>query len=220
MIAQPVRGLPDVATSGIEQLTEIEMAALKISDREEVMRRALTEAFAPRFKAVASDLENALRDRLADEHPRFLAMMKDTETRKYVASCGVGFIYLATDDGFIKTAEPKYGMPIDMPGRNQYFDRDFLAPLKVQDTLIPSVFGDAKITNKKILAKYKKAWTDYSAARSKMSALLNSYTSREKFEVDFPEFSKYLPPVAIKAALPIVIVKDVRKELSALGVSP
>ena len=219
-MAWPVRGLPDVDVSGIEQLTEIEMAALKISDREEVMRRALTEAFAPRFKAVASDLENALRDRLADEHPRFLAMMKDTETRKYVASCGVGYIYLATDDGFIKTAEPKYGMPIDMPGRNRYFDRDFLAPLRVQDTRIPSVFGDAKITNKKILANYKKAWTDYSAARSKMSALLNSYTSREKFEVDFPEFSKYLPPVAIKAALPVVIVKDVRKELSALGVSP
>ena len=218
-MAWPVRGLPGVAKD-TEQLTEIEMAALKISDREEVMRRALTEAFAPRFKAVASDLENALRDRLVDEHPKFLALMKDQETRKYVASCGVGYIYLATDEGFIKTAEPKYGMLIDMPERNRYFDRDFLAPLKVQETQIPSVFGDVKITSKKILGKYKKAWSDYSTARSKISALLNSYTSREKFEADFPEFSKYLPPVAIKAVLPMVIVKDVRKELSALGISP
>ena len=78
--------------------------------------------------------------------------------------------------------------------------------------------GEFKITERKMVKAYKSVWADYVAARDKLGALLNSYTMREKFAGDFPEFAKYLPPVPTKARLPAVIVKDVRAELSKLGI--
>jgi hypothetical protein len=48
-----------------------DMTTLKITDREEVLRRVLTEAFKPRFSALHKSAEDLLRKLLAKDHPRF-----------------------------------------------------------------------------------------------------------------------------------------------------
>lgn len=197
------------------------MTTLKNSDREEVLRRALEDSFAPRFATIATLMEGALRKQLTDKHPKFLALMKSDDTKRYVAFSGVNSMYLI-DDGAkpLRTASPRYGMAVTMPGSRSYFDRSEYSCLTAQDTQIPSVFGDVKIADDTILAMYKAIWSSYAGATQKLSALLNSYKTREKFETDFPEFSKYLPAVEVKPSLPMVIIKDVRDELAALGIAP
>lgn len=197
------------------------MTTLKNSDRDEILRRAMTEAFSPRFASIAASMQLDLRAQLKDRHPKFLALMKNEDTRGYVAFNGVNRMYLIDNDAkLLSAAEPRYGKPVSMPPPRSYLDSDEYFYLKAQDTQIPSAFGDVKIANDVILATYTKAWHDYSAARMKLSALLNSYKTREKFETDFPEFSKYLPAIEVKPSLPMVIVKDVRDELAALGIAP
>lgn len=196
------------------------MATLKIADREEVIERALTDAFAPRFRAIANKLQEALRKRLTAEHPKFLALIADPETKPYVAVCGVGRIYLVgdTDEEKLRAVAPQYGRRVAMLTRLGYYKGEDYSALQAEDTVLPPHFGDVVIANKNILRAYRKAWTDYSAACDKLYALLNSYTVREKFAADFPEFAKYLPPIEKKAALPMIVIPDVRKALSAVGV--
>ena len=55
------------------------MATLKNTDRDEVVRRALTEAFAPRFVAIQKQLQSLLRDKLQKEHPEFLKLVKNQD---------------------------------------------------------------------------------------------------------------------------------------------
>lgn len=195
------------------------MASLKISDRDEVLRRILTETFTPRFADIQKQLQALLRETLAAEHPQFVKLAKDPESRKYLATTNVRNFNIKMDGETFTVAAPHYGAEVDMPGDGRrYFDRENHAAITDGDTLLPLVMSNYSTADKKVAKAYRTAWADYVAARDKLSALLYSYATQEKFVADFPEFAKYLPPVPVKARLPVVIVKDVRRELSKLGV--
>lgn len=195
------------------------MASLKISDRDEVLRRVLAETFTPRFADIQKQAQAALRANLADDHPQFVKLAKDPDTRKYLATTNVGKFYLIDGKEFIILAAPQYGRPVDIPSHgNHWPNRENHSTIGDSDTIAPASMGSFSIDDAKMLKAYRAVWADYVAARDKLSALLYSYATREKFVADFPEFAKYLPPVAVKAKLPVVIVKDVRRELSKLGV--
>lgn len=196
------------------------MASLKISDRDEVLRRVLTETFTPRFADIQKQLQTLLREKLAAEHPQFVKLAKDPETRKYLATTSARNIYFVEDENSHVAAAPVYGQCVEMPEHCRYYsiERERHTLIQDSDTVIPCNMGDFKVSDRKVLKAYRAAWADYVAAREKLSALLYSYATREKFVADFPEFAKYLPPVPVKVKLPVVIVKDVRRELSKLGV--
>ena len=196
------------------------MATLKNTDRDEVVRRALTEAFAPRFVAIQKQLQSLLRDKLQKEHPEFLKLVKNQDTCRYLATTNARNIYFVDGDDIHIAAAPVYGERAEMPEHSRYYrvERERHTLIQDGDTVIPCNMGDFKVSDRKVLKEYRKAWADYVAACDKLYALLYSYNVREKFTADFPEFAKYLPALAVKAKLPAVIVNDVRAELGKFGI--
>lgn len=196
------------------------MATLKNTDRDEVARRALSDAFAPRFAAIQKDLQALLRDKLDKEHPEFVKLVKNPDTRKYLATTSACKIYFADGDDTHIAAAPVYGKRSEMPEHSGYYsvERERHTLIQDGDTVVPCAMGDFKVSDRKVLKAYRQAWADYVAACDKLYSLLYSYNVREKFAADFPELAKYLPALAVKAKLPTVIVKDVRAELSKFGI--
>ena len=195
------------------------MASLKNSDRDEVLRKVLEETFTPRFADILKQAQILLRANLAADHPQFVKLAKDPATRQYLATTNVGKFYFVDGKESVIFAGPQYGRFVDIPSHgNRWPAREEYKIFGDSDTAAPATMGSFSIDDAAMLKAYKAAWADYVAARSKLSALLYSYSVREKFIGDFPEFAKYLPPVTVKARLPVVIVKDVRRELSKLGV--
>lgn len=192
------------------------MAALKISDRAEILRIVLTKAFEPRFNEVADKTRRLARGTLDALHPVFVKLYADEESRAYLAVCSMNHFYFTVGGKGARAAIPVYGKAVSMPDNTWHLDREsyksfgeIYAPTRPNEFTV----GDAALTQ-----AYVKTWAKYLAAHSKLSALLNSYTTREKLASDFPEYAKYLPKIESKAKLPAVIVKDVRAELASLGV--
>jgi hypothetical protein len=189
------------------------MATLKITDRDEVLRRVLTEVFTPRFAEVKKLLQLELRAHLAAEHQVFNKLIADSKSRPYLAITRVKEFYC--NDSRMRT--PKYGKCYRMPDSNSYYtDREIHEDITDADTPTPATMYAFKLT--KPMAEYQTAWTDYLEGRKTLSALLNSYTTREKLTADFPEYAKYLPPIEVREKLPMVIVGDVRAKLTSLGI--
>jgi hypothetical protein len=193
------------------------MSALKITDREEVLRLVLKEAFEPRFDALLKRAESLLTKHLAKEHPRFVELFADTASRAYLAMSVNTRPYLKNKDNSLACmCSPKYETYDEQPDckyPNTERYRHFAMSPTVPCSLATFVVEDAKL-----LAAYSQAWVDYSAAWTKLYAVLCSYSQREKLIADFPEFEAYLPELLVKAKLPSVIVKDVRRDLKKLGV--
>lgn len=195
------------------------MANLKNADRDELLRRVLTETFEPRFADIKRQIQIELRARLAAEHPVFVKLTKDTNACQYLAIGNVRYFYVTDGTERYPIVFPKYGRAVGMPeGSHHRIDREKYSKVEDWDTLTPADISDFHTSDILLLKAYKNVWSDYESARDKLSLLLYSYTVREKFINDFPEFADYLPPTTTKARLPTVIVKDVRAEFSKLGI--
>lgn len=194
------------------------MTILKITDRAEILRIVLTKSFEPKFNKVRDKIQQKVKDALAKDHSVFCKLYADEEARKYLAVGRVRSVCFMLPGGRACSASPVFGKFADMPENNYNLDREYYSSLKPDDIYTPTALHELNITDKTLTQLYVKTWADYSAAERKLSALLNSYATREKLSVDFPEFAKHLPRCETKAKLPAIIVKDVRKELSALGV--
>lgn len=196
------------------------MTILKNSDRDEIVRRILVETFYPRFSALLEQVRVFVQAKVEREHPDFVACVKNPALRPYLAITRASRIYLLDGDDAYLMASPVYGRRVDMPATRVYFgsQRENYCAFKDDETAIPCNFGDVKISEGEIPKAYRAAWADYSAAYDKLYALLRSYNAREKFATDFPEFAKYLPGITVKSKLPVVITKDVRAQLSRLGI--
>lgn len=196
------------------------MTILKNSDRAEVLRRVTEAAFAPRFAAVAERIGGIYRARLAAEHPRFLELMADEGSRQYVSVVSAPsprYLHEGSRRALCSPRVSAYGKLLPTPTRS-YPERDEYAPLKPDDVVVPTTTDFAEITDPDVIADYLTVWGDYRSAVERLSALLYSYSTRERFVAEFPEYERFLPPVEEKAKLPAVIVADVRAGLSALGI--
>lgn len=191
---------------------------LKKEDRELVLRKVLTEAFEKRFYAVRDAMRAEIAAHIAKTHPRFVELAADETARSYLTSDCVSVVRLP--DGRRATS-PVYGTAVEEPDVRSYYTRSpEWAYLDVSNKVRlakPSTYT-ACVSAPTTIASYDKCWTDYTAAQAKLSALLNSYSSREKLAEDFPEFAKHVPLAQAKAKLPAVIVTDVLAELAVLGV--
>lgn len=90
--------------------------------------------------------------------------------------------------------------------------------MKTPEIPVPTTMYEVKVEDKTFSETYLSTWEDYSFAALKLSKLMMSYKTQEKFVEDFPEFDKYLPKKNMVSALPAIIVKDVRNELAKLGI--
>jgi hypothetical protein len=194
------------------------MTTLKITDREEVLRRVLTEAFKPRFGAIGGAADNLLRKLLAKDHPRFIELLADKTASAYLAtSSSKEAMRLNAEGEKIKLAAPVYGVLGSEPTQHWYSCGEKLVRL-CTESIVPCGMGDFVIADAKFLKTYSQAWADYEAAWYKLASVLASYKTREKLIADFPEFEVHLPELTVPAKLPAVIVKDVRRDLKKLGV--
>ena len=195
------------------------MQKLKKADRELVLRKVLTEAFEGRFNALRDEMHAQIAADVAAAHPRFVELYSDVASKPYIA-----YQHLHTTalpDGRI-AYRPCYGRRVEEPNtRIWYGSADDASAINLSaKTYLPAPANySAKLTDEAVQAKYNKAWADYTAAYDKVSAVLNSYTTREKLAEDFPDFAKHIP-LAQKIALPSVIVSDVLADLAAVGVPP
>lgn len=190
------------------------MTILKNTDRKQVIDKALTEAFAPRFNDFAKRLRARYAEQVAEAHPVFAKLVKNSDARPYLAVSTVREFYV----GGAPVLTPKYGARCEMLIRGEWADREKYVWVQAGDLTVPSDCWKAKIEDADFSKEYATIWADYGRARETLSELLNSYTVREKFAEDFPELAKYLPPIEVKARLPAVIVADVRSKLAAVGV--
>lgn len=194
---------------------------LKKEDRELVLRKVLTEAFEKRFYDIGDELVIRARAQVAAEHPRFVELLLDEQAKQYIYAISRYAIFAKVDDTEFRYARPhRYGQPAEMPAQRWYNKErqnatEIIARLSLH---VPGGYGDVYINSPEIIERYRKAWADYTEAQAKLSALLNSYSTREKLAEDFPEFAKHVPLAQAKAKLPAVIVTDVLAELAVLGV--
>lgn len=194
---------------------------LKKEDRELVLRKVLTEAFEKRFYDIGDELVIRARAQVAAEHPRFVELLADEQTKQYVYASSRYAIFAKVDGTEFRYARPNsYGRPAEMPtqrrvDREQQNATESSARLSLH---VPGSYGDVFVSTPEIIERYRKTWADYTEAQAKLSALLNSYSTREKLAEDFPEFAKHVPLAQAKIKLPAVIVTDVLAELAVLGV--
>lgn len=193
------------------------MTTLKITDRDKVLASTLKDAFEPRFAALLKSAEALLSAQVKNNDPRFVALLADPEVRPYLATGSSKRAYIEREKGRgIPMCRPVYGSCAEIPA--DYYVSTAQHVSFHLDTIVPCSMRDFIMHDARVLANYAKAWSDYTAAYSKLSAVLNSYTQREKLIADFPEFEAHLPPLPVKVKLPAVIVKDVRRDLKKSGV--
>ena len=109
------------------------MATLKNTDRDEVVRRALTEAFATRFVAIQKQLQDLLRDKLQKEHPEFVKLVKNPDTSRYLATTSARNIYFVDGDDIHIAAAPVYGKRAEMPEHSRYYSVERERHTLIQD---------------------------------------------------------------------------------------
>lgn len=193
------------------------MQKLKNADRELVLTKVLTEAFVARFNALRDELHANVTANIAAAYPRFVELYNDPTSKPWIACRYLDSVFLP--DGR-KAFRPHFGKRVEEPRcASQYSRVDNATGINVsQKQYLPAPQSyTAKITDEALQAKYDKAWADYIAAYDKISAVLSSYTTREKLAEDFPDFAKHVP-LAQRMNLPAVVVSDVMAELAAVGV--
>lgn len=194
------------------------MQKLKKSDREIVLTKVLTAAFEPRFLGLRDTMHAEVAEAVKQQHPRFVELYADEASRRYLYVLTASTVTLSDKRVAYR---PVYGGYAKEPNvQNCYCVNKNAAKLELSQKVhlrVPSSFS-AHVDTATTIAAYDKAWSDYTTAWNTLSALLNSYTTREALAADFPEFAVHVPLATGKVKLPAVIVGNVLAELAAVGV--
>lgn len=198
------------------------MTTLTKSDKAALIHKVLFDAFDHRFLALNKEIRQSVQSAMAKDHPKFLSLVANDETRKYISSQRVScFVfkarYLDSDCAVIKPFD--YSQSFE----KEVYCRSLLRNANVQvigdcDMLVPSQIGCYALVGGVAIDSYYEIHADLGAAKEKLSALLGAYRLREKFEKDFPELAQFLPAIPVKIAMPAIIIADVLADLAAAGI--
>lgn len=190
------------------------MTVIKDSDRKTVLERVLAEAFRPRFNAVIEAMHVEAQADLDEKHPVFVKLVSDKTTSPYIATHYNPPIWIED----VRVYLPIMVRDATIPKHRGSQQPDIHQQARfIRNLFYPNGF-DVKIKSASTIAEYERTWSDYSEAYKTLSALLYSYKNREKFESDFPEIAKHLPPKIIRSNLPSVVVADVMANLAKVGI--
>ena len=190
-------------------------------DREHFLKQCLYDAFRGQFLDLQKDMEKKALDLVPK---RFLELVNDKECEKYVGRYSVSRIQIKNTDkeNVVIAYQPIYGLAECVP-TGRYLtsvEEKLVENVKITSFKVPYNMTTIVIDDCQLYDQYLDLWGRYSQAREALLALCLSYRSQDKFVADFPEYKKYLPPKAVVAKLPTVIIDDVRSSLAELGIPP
>lgn len=169
------------------------------ADKDFLISKVLKETFKAKFDAWEKELKEKIQAKVFAEHPVFERLLKDKETRPY--------LYI-TSPHYVHVNESTPRMPDYETGH--VADWINFRSIDAPNDVCQGCFDFEDKYYLELCDKYREA---YAALRR----MLNSYTTREKFLVDFSEYKDYLPAI-VKPGLPAIIPATVRAELSSLGI--
>lgn len=198
------------------------MTTLTKTDKAALIHKVLFDAFDHRFLALNKEIRQSVQSAIAKDHPKFLSLMANDDTRKYLKSQRIaGFVFKANSSP-MECAAVK---PLDYSQRiiKEIPYRRCLRSENVQvigdcDMLVPCQIGSYALIAGICIDSYYAIHADLFAAQEKLSALLGAYRLREKFEKDFPELAVFLPAIPVKIAMPAIVIADVLPDLAAAGI--
>lgn len=169
------------------------------ADKDFLITKVLTETFKAKFDLWEKEFKEQIQAKVFAEHPVFERLLKDKETRPYLYITSPHYVH-------VNDTTPR------MPDYENGHVSDWInfRSINVPNDVSRGCFDFEDKYYSELCDKYREA---YAALRR----MLNSYNTREKFLVDFPEYKDYLPSVA-KVGLPAIIPAKVRAELSELGI--
>lgn len=166
------------------------------ADKNFLITKVLTETFKAKFDAWEIELKERIQAEVYLKHPVFERLLKDKETRPYLYITSLNYVYVNGNTPLM----PDYLGACD--------DRMNFRSINVPPQMNGFDFKDPY---------YAELCHAYKEAYATLNRMLNSYTTRKKFLVDFSEYKDYLPVVE-KVGLPAIIPATVRAELSSLGI--
>ena len=166
------------------------------ADKDFLISKVLTETFKAKFDAWEKELKEKIQAKVFAEHPVFERLLKDKDVRRY--------LYITS---------PHYVNVNDVTPRMPNYQGHIDEWINFRGINVPQELGGFKFEDK----HYSELCDKYREAYAALCRMLNSYTTREKFLVDFPEYKDYLPNV-VKVGLPAIVPAKVRAELSELGI--
>lgn len=167
------------------------------ADKNFLITKVLTETFKAKFDAWETELKERMQAEVYLKHPVFERLLKDKETRPY--------LYV--------TSPHSVHVNNVIPCMPDYVTEHITAWMNFRSIKVPPQINGFDFKDQ----HYAELCHAYKDAHATLNRMLNSYTTREKFLVDFPEYKDYLPAVE-KVGLPAIIPATVRAELSSLGI--
>ncbi len=200
------------------------MTTLTKTDRIEVIHRALKETFAPKFKDWFDEMANLIQGKVREAHPKFFELYNDPDVRPYLSYIRAS-VYIVLDDGSEHTVRaPNFEaiaklIDVDVDDAFNYggpFNHEYLQVTHPAH----GVSGYARFADSHpYMLQYRELLTQLKEAHALLVSTTYAYKQREKFEVDFPDLAKHLPPRVVTKALAIP-VDNVMKKLQKLGIPP
>jgi len=192
---------------------------LKQSDRTQMLADILRDAFAARFQKMHDDINDEFKKFVDDDHAAFIEALGDVNVAPYIAK-GFGATCLLPhhkEEKYVEFCRPMWGLKTYLPDSSYcYHNRSNRIQLIISSDIVRPHFLTEFYST--LPDDYFKAWEDYTTAQPILSALLNGYTTVEKLLADFPEYKKYVPEIPPTKNLPVVMVGELRGQLSALGI--
>lgn len=194
------------------------MTILKKSDKQELLTVLLKKGFEKPFDEFGEKIKQVWIEKIQTEHPRFIELMSDTETYKYIATSSITCTYL-NDFALIK---PKFGLASKLYLYKSTYSVDTCVydALKISNVVCPIIMNMRNINDDVLHTEYLELWNRYLLAYREIRNSLFPYKTREKLISDFPEFKNYLPDVEYKTQPLMPIASEVTKKLTDLGVLP
>lgn len=200
------------------------MSKLTNAQRESLMERILRETFEARFDALQVRIDVYAAHEVRRKHPAFIAAWEDPLTRPYLAVTQTlsvrlpkdgddGGAYWRSPDRYAACAAKHYA-------RTGWWaaDKDEMHNVSASGAFPAYTSGTLIVTYADLVADYHTLWAELGAAQKALRETVCAYSSRPKFEADFPDLAKYLPPEVGPRTAVAVPVEDLRAKLSAGGI--
>jgi len=166
------------------------------TDKSFLIEKVLRETFKAKFDEWEKRIKEQVQAKIFADHPVFERLIKDKDCNRY-----------------LRITHPTVRVNGVVPRVPDYEHSYVTYEVSFRDVDEPYFMDYVRLEDK----DYDVLCDQYTDAHSALTRMLNSYTSREKFLVDFPEYKDYLPTVE-KAGLPAIVPSQIRGELSALGI--
>lgn len=196
-------------------------ARITNKQRSEFIESALREAFAPRFAEIEVKALEVAKAQLKGQHPKFLELASDPETRQYLAIADGIALTAQGEEGRYNLRKPSNYEKVEC--REYTSRRRYVENLNLLQAHLdrPAYKPFELVLPEELVAEYLQVWADLKEAKETLTSTIYTYTTHEKFRVDFPQLARHLPHPPLKACTAVTVpVEDVLLKLAKVGIPP